>query len=102
MVLEFFQILLGINLGMKPQEAISKAKTLSDVEGLCISFASTRGSSDPALAVKVVSFIVCQNFHFINQWLIHVIYVFCRFRFILITPVSLSVNITLCLCCRSI
>ncbi|XP_021808637.1 galactokinase [Prunus avium] len=45
-------ILLGINLGMKPQEAISKAKTLSDVEGLCISFASTRGSSDPALAVK--------------------------------------------------
>ncbi|CAK9145683.1 unnamed protein product [Ilex paraguariensis] len=42
-------IVLGIKLGMKPQEAITKAKTLSDVEGLCVSFA---GSSDPVVAVK--------------------------------------------------
>ncbi|GAB4842986.1 galactokinase [Ancistrocladus abbreviatus] len=45
-------IVLGIKLGMKPEEAISKAKTLSDVEGLCVSFASSRASSDPVLAVK--------------------------------------------------
>ncbi|KAF5752119.1 putative galactokinase [Tripterygium wilfordii] len=45
-------IVLGIKLGMKPQEAISKVKTLSDVEGLCVSFASSRGSSDPVIAVK--------------------------------------------------
>lgn len=38
---------------MEPQEAISKVKTLSDVEGLCISFAGSHGSSDPELAVKV-------------------------------------------------
>ena len=42
---------------MKPQEAISKVKTLSDVEGLCVSFASSRGSSDPVLAVKVLYYI---------------------------------------------
>ncbi|XP_028112564.1 galactokinase-like isoform X2 [Camellia sinensis] len=46
------QIVLGIKLGMKPQEAISKVKTLSDVEGLCVSFASSCGSSDPVVAVK--------------------------------------------------
>ncbi|XP_058202120.1 galactokinase isoform X2 [Rhododendron vialii] len=45
-------IVLGIKLGMEPQEAISKVKTLSDVEGLCISFAGSHGSSDPELAVK--------------------------------------------------
>lgn len=45
-------IVLGIKLGMKPQEAASTVKTLSDVEGLCVSFAGTRGSSDPFLAVK--------------------------------------------------
>ncbi|KAI3469264.1 hypothetical protein Pfo_025927 [Paulownia fortunei] len=45
-------IVLGIKLGMKPEEAITKVKTLSDVEGLCISFAGTRGSSDSVLAVK--------------------------------------------------
>ncbi|KVH96422.1 Galactokinase [Cynara cardunculus var. scolymus] len=28
-------VVLGIKLGMEPQEAISKVKTLSDVEGLC-------------------------------------------------------------------
>lgn len=46
--------MLGIKLGMKPQEAMSKVKTLSDVEGLCISFAGSRNSSDPVLAVKVI------------------------------------------------
>ncbi|KAK6146244.1 hypothetical protein DH2020_020113 [Rehmannia glutinosa] len=45
-------IVLGIKLGMKAEEAITKVKTLSDVEGLCVSFAGTRGSSDPVLAVK--------------------------------------------------
>ncbi|MCL7022133.1 hypothetical protein MKW94_025168 [Papaver nudicaule] len=45
-------IVLGIKLGMTPEEALSKVKTLSDVEGLCVSFADSRGSSDPVLAVK--------------------------------------------------
>ncbi|KAJ1414319.1 Ribosomal protein S5 domain 2-type fold, subgroup [Sesbania bispinosa] len=45
-------IVLGIKLGMKPQEAISKVKTLSDVEALCVSFAGSRNSSDPVIAVK--------------------------------------------------
>ncbi|XWS14228.1 hypothetical protein CRYUN_Cryun36dG0105100 [Craigia yunnanensis] len=47
-----FSIVLGIKLGMDPQEAVSKVKTLSDVEGLCVQFASGRGSNDPVLAVK--------------------------------------------------
>lgn len=51
---EIFQIVLGIKLGMDPQEAISKVNTLSDVEGLCVSFAGTHNSSDPVLAVKVI------------------------------------------------
>ncbi|RZC85245.1 hypothetical protein C5167_041427 [Papaver somniferum] len=45
-------IVLGIKLGMKPEEALSKVKTLSDVEGLCVSYADSRGSSNPVLAVK--------------------------------------------------
>ncbi|KAJ9546388.1 hypothetical protein OSB04_018931 [Centaurea solstitialis] len=45
-------IVLAIKLEMEPEVAISKVKTLSDVEGLCVSFAGTRGSSDPILAVK--------------------------------------------------
>ncbi|KAH9606867.1 hypothetical protein KSS87_019701 [Heliosperma pusillum] len=45
-------IVLGIKLGMNPSDAISKVKTLSDVEGLCVSFAGTRDSTDPVLAVK--------------------------------------------------
>ncbi|KDP27946.1 hypothetical protein JCGZ_19026 [Jatropha curcas] len=45
-------IVLGIKLGMKPQDAISKVKTLSDVEGLCVSFAGRHNSSDPVVAVK--------------------------------------------------
>lgn len=40
---------------MKPEEAIKKVNTLSDVEGLCLSFAKERNSSDPVLAVKVFS-----------------------------------------------
>ncbi|CAL0306887.1 unnamed protein product [Lupinus luteus] len=45
-------IVLGIKLGLKPEEAISKVSTLSDVEALCVSFAGTHNSSDPVLAVK--------------------------------------------------
>ncbi|KAL2338930.1 hypothetical protein Fmac_013376 [Flemingia macrophylla] len=45
-------IVLAIKLGMDRNEAISKVKTLSDVEGLCVSFAGTLNSSDPVLAVK--------------------------------------------------
>ncbi|KAK1278281.1 Galactokinase [Acorus gramineus] len=45
-------ILLAIKLGMEPKEAVSKVKTLSDVEDLCVAFAGDHGSSDPVLAVK--------------------------------------------------
>ncbi|CAA7400148.1 unnamed protein product [Spirodela intermedia] len=45
-------IVLGIKLGMKTKEAISKVKTLSDVEGLCVSYAGEHGHSDPLFAVK--------------------------------------------------
>ncbi|XP_075506603.1 galactokinase-like [Primulina tabacum] len=45
-------IVLGIKLGLKPEEAIAKIRTLSDVEGLCVTFAGTHGSSDPVIAVK--------------------------------------------------
>ncbi|KAJ4721978.1 Galactokinase [Melia azedarach] len=45
-------IVLGIKLGMEPKVAISKVKTLSDVEGLCVAFAGNSGSLDPVLAVK--------------------------------------------------
>ncbi|KAK4388369.1 Galactokinase [Sesamum angolense] len=45
-------IVLGIKLGLKAEKAIAEVKTLSDVEALCVSFAGTRGSSDPGLAVK--------------------------------------------------
>ncbi|KAG5138765.1 hypothetical protein JHK82_023496 [Glycine max] len=45
-------IVLGIKLGMKPREEILNLKTLSDVEGLCLSFASVHKSSDPVLAIK--------------------------------------------------
>ena len=55
--METFQIVLGIKLGMEPEEAISKVKTLSDVEGLCVSFAGNHGSSDPNLAVKVLEYL---------------------------------------------
>lgn len=62
-----FQIVLAVKLGMKPDEAIGKVNTLSDVEGLCVSFAGTHGSSDPVLAVKVPLFL---SFFF---------YTFCKF-----------------------
>ncbi|XP_078446670.1 mevalonate/galactokinase family protein isoform X2 [Wolffia australiana] len=45
-------IVLGIKLGMKTKEAIYKVKTLSDVEGLCVSYAGDHGHSDPLFAVK--------------------------------------------------
>ncbi|XP_028246900.1 galactokinase-like [Glycine soja] len=45
-------IVLSIKLGMKPREEILNLKTLSDVEGLCLSFASVHKSSDPVLAIK--------------------------------------------------
>lgn len=54
-----FQIVLGIKLGMEPKVAISKVKTLSDVEGLCVAFAGNSGSLDPVLAVKVPISINC-------------------------------------------
>ncbi|KAL8139625.1 hypothetical protein V2J09_005646 [Rumex salicifolius] len=47
-------IVLAIKLGMHPQEAVSSVNTLSDVEGLCLTFASSRGSSDPVVAVKEI------------------------------------------------
>ncbi|CAN6468975.1 unnamed protein product [Victoria cruziana] len=45
-------IVLGIKLGMVPKEAVAKVKTLSDVEGLCVTFAKERGSSDLLLPIK--------------------------------------------------
>lgn len=48
-----FRLCLVLQLGMKLKEAVSTVKTLSNVEGLCVSFARERGSSDPVLAVKV-------------------------------------------------
>lgn len=55
---------------MKPEDAISNVKTLSDVEGLCISFASNRGPSDPVLAVKVflLLFFYCHVKNLMNRW----------------------------------
>ena len=48
-----FQIVLAIKLGMDAKKAVSSVTTLSDVEGLCVSFAGNEGSSDPGVAVKV-------------------------------------------------
>ncbi|CAL1407812.1 unnamed protein product [Linum trigynum] len=45
-------IILGKKLGMKPDEARSNVITLSDVEGLCVSFARKSRSSDPVIAEK--------------------------------------------------
>jgi hypothetical protein len=41
---------------MDTKKAVSSVTTLSDVEGLCVSFAGKEGSSDPAIAVKVHDF----------------------------------------------
>lgn len=59
--------MLGIKLGMKPQEAISKVKTLSDVEGLCRTFADSHGSSDPVLAVKVLLYAFIVDLSFVGD-----------------------------------
>ncbi|XP_052149993.1 galactokinase [Oryza glaberrima] len=45
-------IVLAIKLGMETKKAVSSVTTLSDVEGLCVSFAGKDGSSDPGVAVK--------------------------------------------------
>ncbi|CAN6322075.1 unnamed protein product [Urochloa humidicola] len=45
-------IVLAIKLGMDTKKAVSSVTTLSDVEGLCVSFAGKEGSSDPGVAVK--------------------------------------------------
>lgn len=45
-------IMLAVKLGMPVNEAIAGVNTLSDVEGLCKSFAASQGSSDPILAVE--------------------------------------------------
>ncbi|KAH7433627.1 hypothetical protein KP509_07G078400 [Ceratopteris richardii] len=45
-------MVLAVKLGMTPKEAISTVRTLSDVEGLCVSFAASLGSSDPVVAVE--------------------------------------------------
>lgn len=45
-------IVLAIKLGMSSNDAVSKVKTLSDVEGLCVTFAKNHSSSDPVLAIK--------------------------------------------------
>ncbi|KAI3791543.1 hypothetical protein L2E82_05349 [Cichorium intybus] len=45
--IKFYKLLVSMS-----EEAISKVKTLSDVEGLCVSFAGSHGSSDPTLDVK--------------------------------------------------
>lgn len=38
---------------MDIKKAVTSVTTLSDVEGLCVSFAGKEGSSDPGVAVKV-------------------------------------------------
>ncbi|CAL4945264.1 unnamed protein product [Urochloa decumbens] len=45
-------IVLAIKLGMDAKKAVTSVTTLSDVEGLCVSFAGKEGSSDPGVAVK--------------------------------------------------
>ncbi|VAI39530.1 unnamed protein product [Triticum turgidum subsp. durum] len=45
-------IVLAIKLGMDTKKAVTSVTTLSDVEGLCVSFAGKEGSSDPGVAVK--------------------------------------------------
>jgi hypothetical protein len=52
----FLQIVLAIKLGMDTNKALSSVTTLSDVEGLCVTYAGKEGSSDPGVAVKVQNF----------------------------------------------
>ena len=53
--------MLAVKLGVPAKEAITSVHTLSDVEGLCVSFAASDGSSDPVVAVEVNVVCVCMS-----------------------------------------
>lgn len=67
---ETLQIVLAIKLGMEPRQAISEVKTLSDVEGLCVGFAGSHGSSDPGLVVEVKEYLLVAKLNYITFFLI--------------------------------
>lgn len=46
-------MVLAVKLGMILEEARTSVNTLSDVEGLCVKYASAYGSSSPEVAVQV-------------------------------------------------
>ena len=46
-------MVLAVKLGMPLEEARTSVNTLSDVEGLCVKYASARGSSNPDVAVEL-------------------------------------------------
>lgn len=48
------QMVLAVKLGMSLEEARTSVNTLSDVEGLCVKYASSHGSSSPVIAVEVL------------------------------------------------
>lgn len=70
------QIVLAIKLGMETKKAVSSVTTLSDVEGLCVSFAGKEGSSDPGVAVKVQNFIRNLDYPLMKD--IHTFHLFIR------------------------
>lgn len=45
-------MVLAVKLGMPSEEACTSVNTLSDVEGLCVKYASAHGSSSPVVAVE--------------------------------------------------
>jgi N-acetylgalactosamine kinase len=45
-------MVLAVKLGMSLEEARTSVHTLSDVEGLCVKYASSHGSSSPVIAVE--------------------------------------------------
>ncbi|KAG0559692.1 hypothetical protein KC19_10G123600 [Ceratodon purpureus] len=45
-------MVLAVKLGMPLEEARTSVNTLSDVEGLCVKYASAHGSSSPVIAVE--------------------------------------------------
>jgi len=47
-------MVLAVKLGMSLEEARTSVHTLSDVEGLCVKYAFTQGSSSPVIAVEVL------------------------------------------------
>jgi hypothetical protein len=47
-------MVLAVKLGMSLEEARTSVNTLSDVEGLCVKYASAHGSSSPVVAVEVL------------------------------------------------